>query len=197
MSDGWRSHIRPASCDTPQTFTATPVPTVSGTVRVGSSLKAVPGAWAPAPVILSYQWKRNEIAISGATKSAYVLMATDRGKRITVTVTGSKTGFTTASKTSVSTAAVAAGIITPATPKISGTAKKGKTLKAAPGTWKPSGVTLKYQWKRNGAVISGATKSTYKLVTKDKKKRITMTVTGSKTGYTTVARTSAATAKVK
>ena len=45
------------------------------------------------------------------------------------------------------------------TPKITGTAKVGYTLKATPGTWGPAPVALKYQWKVNGAAISGATAS--------------------------------------
>ena len=83
------------------------------------------------------------------------------------------------------------------TPKITGTAKKGKTVKAVAGNWKPTGVTFSYRWNRNGKSISGATKSSYKLVKKDKRKRITVTITGTKAGYTTTARTSAATKKVK
>ncbi|MDF1488876.1 hypothetical protein [Tessaracoccus caeni] len=82
------------------------------------------------------------------------------------------------------------------TPKISGTAKVGKTLTAKPGTWKPSGVKLGYQWYRDGKKISGATKSTYKVSKSDKGKRITVKVTGSKSGYISVTKTSGKTSKV-
>lgn len=77
-------------------------------------------------------------------------------------------------------------------PKISGTATVGKTLTAKAGTWAPAKVTLKYQWLRSGKAISKATKSTYKLVASDKRKKVTVKVTGSKSGYTSVAKTSAA-----
>lgn len=83
------------------------------------------------------------------------------------------------------------------TPKISGTAKVGKTLKAKAGTWKPSGAKFSYQWYRGSSKISGAKKSTYKLVSADKGKRVKVVVTGSKSGYTTASSTSAQTAKVK
>ena len=83
------------------------------------------------------------------------------------------------------------------TPKISGTAKVGKKLTAKPGTWKPSGVKLTYQWKRSGATLKGATKSTYTLTKSDKGKKITVTVTGSKSGYLTAAKTSKSTSAVK
>ncbi len=83
------------------------------------------------------------------------------------------------------------------TPKISGTAKVGKTLKAKAGTWKPSGAKFSYQWYRGSSKISGATKSSYKLTSKDKGKKITVTVTGSKSGYLSVAKTSKTTGSVK
>ncbi len=88
-------------------------------------------------------------------------------------------------------------LTTTPTPTISGTVKVGRTLTAKPGTWKPSGVSFTYQWKRNGSAISGATKSTYKLTSTSKGKKITVTVTGSKVGYVPVAKTSKSTVAVK
>ena len=78
------------------------------------------------------------------------------------------------------------------TPKISGKAKAKSTLTAKPGTWKPAPVTLKYQWYRDGKAIKGATKSKYKLVSADKRKKIKVIVTGSKAGYASVSKASAA-----
>ena len=78
------------------------------------------------------------------------------------------------------------------TPTISGTAKVGKTLTAKPGTWKPAPVTLSYQWLRSGKAISGATKSTYKLVKADKGKKVAVQVTGAKSTYASVSKKSAA-----
>ncbi|MCB1273027.1 MAG: hypothetical protein KDB25_01335 [Leucobacter sp.] len=76
-------------------------------------------------------------------------------------------------------------------PKISGTAKAGRTLKAKAGTWKPSGVKLSYRWKRNGTSIAGATKSSYRVTAADRGKTLTVTVTGSKSGYAKTAKKSA------
>jgi hypothetical protein len=177
------------------TLTA-PVPTISGTVKVGAVLTAVPGAWGPAPVTLAYQWFRSGIAITGATSATYSLTAADLGKTITVRVTGSKTGFTTAAKTSVATAAVAAGTLTGPTPTISGTKTVGSTLTATPGVWGPAPVTLTYQWFRGSTAITGATAQTYKLVAADKGSAIKVRVTGTKTAYTALARYSAATALI-
>ena len=179
------------------TLTA-PVPAVTGAAKVGSLLTAAPGIWGPAPVTLTYQWKANGIAITGATATAstYRPAAAVLGKTITVTVTGSKAGYTAAAKTSVATATVAVGTLTAPVPAITGTVRVGYTLTAVPGAWGPAPVTLTYQWKANGIAITGATASTYKPVAAVRGKILTVTVTGSKAGYTAAARTSAATVKV-
>ncbi|PTL71740.1 hypothetical protein C1I63_02005 [Rathayibacter caricis DSM 15933] len=171
-------------------------PTITGTARVGSTLTAVPGAWGPAPVAFTYQWKANGTALSGATGSTYQPSAATLGKTITVTVSGTKVGYTSATRTSAATAAVASGTLTAATPKITGTAKVGSTLTATAGTWGPAPVALTYQWKANGTAISGATATTYKPTSATVGRTITVTVTGKKTAYTTATRTSAATAAV-
>lgn len=81
-------------------------------------------------------------------------------------------------------------------PTITGSAVVGKKLTAKPGTWKPSSVTLTYQWLRNGKAIKSATKKTYTLTKADGGKKVSVKVTGKKKGYKTVAKTSKATAAV-
>ena len=175
-----------------------PVPTITGTARIGSTLTAVPGTWGPAPVALTYQWKANGVSITGATAATYKPVAADTGKTLTITVTGTKTGYTTTTKTSTATTAVAAAplALTAPVPTITGTARVGSTLTAVPGTWGPAPVALAYQWKANGVSITGATAATYKPVAADTGKAVTVTVTGSKTGYATTTRTSTATTAV-
>lgn len=185
----------PAAAPQPAAFTPR-TPKLTGTARVGVPLTASPGDWGQG-VTLKLQWYRDGKKIGGATASRYVPTAKDRGKRITVTVTGSKSGFATTSKTSARTGKVGYGTLTAATPQITGTAKLGKKLKVTPGQWKPSGVKLKYQWLANGKKIKKATKSTLKLSKALKGRRITVKVTGSKSGYKTVSRTSARTAKIR
>src|SRR4029079_13322476 len=120
-------------------------------------------------------------AIRSATAATYKVAPAHRGKRITVTVTGTKRGYLTVARTSAATATVAAGTLSPApTPKITGTAKVGYTLTAHPGTWGPSPVSLHYQWRAGGGAISGASASTYKIGGGGAGKRITVTVTGTK-----------------
>src|SRR5690606_11795721 len=92
---------------------------------------------------------------------------------------------------------VDAGSIAASKPRVSGTAKVGRTLTAKAGVWKPSAVKLSYRWYRNGKAITGATKAMYKLTRKDRRKRITVKVTGTKLGYRAVAATSAKTKRVR
>ena len=165
-------------------------PAVSGTAQVGKKLTVKAGSWGPKGVKLSYQWLRSGKAIKGATKTSYTLVAADRGKKISVRVTGSASGATAVAKVSKTSSAVKYGKLTAKTPKVSGTAKVKKTLKAKAGSWGPKGVKLSYQWLRNGKAIKGATKSSYKLVTADKKKKISVKVTGKLSGYSTVAKKS-------
>jgi len=86
--------------------------------------------------------------------------------------------------TSASTSAVTApDQITAGKPKISGTAKVGKTLKAIPGTWGPGTVKLTYRWYHAGRAISGATGTTYKPKKVDKGHTVSVKVTGTRSGF--------------
>jgi hypothetical protein len=171
-------------------------PTVSGSVMVGRTLTATPGTWAPSPVTFRYQWYRSGVAIIGATTPTRMLTAADAGATITVQVVGSRTGYTTGSRTSAATLPVAKNSLVGAVPAIGGTAKVGYTLKANPGIWSPAPVTLRYQWYRSGAAIIGATAATYKPTAADAGATLTGRTIGSKPGYTTAGKTSAPTAAV-
>ncbi len=76
------------------------VPAISGTHKVGKTLKVVPGTWAYGPK-LTYRWYANGSPISGATKSSYKITKSKKGKYITVRVYAYKTGFVSTSKASL------------------------------------------------------------------------------------------------
>lgn len=194
---GTRTDYEPASVTSASTAkvapasapVATTVPGITGTPAVGSTLTASPGTWNTAGLAFGYQWLRNGQAIVGATAATYKVAAVDAGKKLSVRVTATKAGQEGGTATS---AAVTAGKALTATPKpkITGTAKVGGTLKAKAGTWKPAKVSLKYQWLRDGVAIPGATKSSYKLVKADAGRTVSLKVTGSKSGYLSVAKVS-------
>ncbi|MFD5215763.1 cell wall-binding repeat-containing protein [Microbacterium sp. NPDC058345] len=87
------------------------------------------------------------------------------------------------------------GCLTPAVPRISGSASVASTLKAVPGAW-TSGTSYRYQWLANGSPIRGATSATLRLTASQAGKRISVRVTGSKAGYTQAHATSGKTAPV-
>ena len=88
-------------------FTSAPQPTVSGTATVGQTLSASVKGWVPSTGTFSYQWARAGSAIAGATGISYALVPEDAGKLLTVTVVGAAAGYTSATRTSVATLAVA------------------------------------------------------------------------------------------
>ncbi|MGH1565530.1 carboxypeptidase regulatory-like domain-containing protein [Mumia sp. DW29H23] len=171
-------------------------PAISGVARAGSTLQVRPGRWSPSGLTIRHQWRANGVAVAGATAATFRVTNAQAGKRITVTTSASKTGYATASRTSAATAPVL-GTLTTRRPIITGTAKKGKKLKARTKAWGPSPVRLRYQWYRNGKRISKATRSSYRLTKRDVGKRITVKVTGTRTSYATASRLSKKTAKVR
>ena len=78
----------------------TVVPTIEGAAKVGTKLTARAGSWGPGDVALTYQWNRGGKPIRNATKQSYQLAREDVGRRVTVTVTGAKTAYETAARTS-------------------------------------------------------------------------------------------------
>ena len=88
-----------------KTFAKSATPKVSGTAKVGSKLKAKAGTWSPKPTF-TYQWLRNGKSIKGAKKSSYTVTSSDKGKKISVKVKGSKAGYKPVSTTSKATSKV-------------------------------------------------------------------------------------------
>ncbi|WP_193605505.1 carboxypeptidase-like regulatory domain-containing protein [Nocardioides dongkuii] len=82
-------------------------------------------------------------------------------------------------------------------PVVAGKARVGKALSARTPAWGPAPVKLRYTWLRGGKPVKGATSARYKLTRKDVGRRISVRVTGTKSGFATLARASAKTAKVK
>jgi hypothetical protein len=195
-------------------FVKSAVPTVSGTVKIGSTLTAKAGVWSPVGAY-SYQWLRNGSPVPGRTASTYRIDAADAGTKISVSVAGAKTGYATTSKTSailavpgVPIAPVPVPTPTPVPvpsptvpvkvpfesspkPVLSGASSVGSTVTANVSAWRPADAHLEYAWWVNNAKIANESSASYVLRATDLGKKVTVTVTGSKSGYVTAAATSA------
>ncbi|MDM4764180.1 carboxypeptidase-like regulatory domain-containing protein, partial [Galbitalea sp. SE-J8] len=74
-----------------------PKPKTTTTGRVGAAIAVKAMKW-PAKTKVSYQWYRNGKPIKKATKAKYTITKADRGKKITLRVTGRKPGYTSVTK---------------------------------------------------------------------------------------------------
>ena len=137
---------------------------------------------------VSYQWRRNGTPIIGETAAAYTSRGTDVGATISVSVevTNVLVGTQLQGETAV------AGAVTPSAtlsdtelPRVTSTtaAIPGVTLRASAGTWTVPGVSLAYEWLRNGETVVG-TASTYKAGADDAGSSLSVRVTASRRGYT-------------
>jgi len=136
--------------------------------KVGSTLTCVGGA--PSGASLAYQWLRNGEAIGAAHAASYGLEPADEGKVIQCEVTASDGNGATAAVSEGALVAPGGGedVAPGGRVKISSTATPGKWLVGETVTCTTEeGVSIGYQWLRNGEAIAGATAETYKLATAD------------------------------
>jgi hypothetical protein len=158
--------------DAPPSITAQPA---SQTVNVGQA--ATFSVTAAGTATLSYQWKKNGAAIGGATSATYTTPGTsssDSGAQFTVTVTN---GFGNATSN-------AATLTVNVPPTISSQPASQTVTAGQTATFSVTATgsgTLKYQWKKSGATISGATSASYTTpatVASDNGAVFTVTITG-------------------
>jgi len=177
-------------------FSKTYAPTISGTAKVGKTLTASVKTWSP-KASFRYQWLSEGVAIDGATSRTYKLVAADLGSTISVTATGTRSGYVALTKASSPTKVVALGSLARGKVKVTGTRRVGKTLTAKTWSWS-SGSTPFFQWYKNSHAIDGAIAKTYTLSPTDRGARFKVKVWTTKDGYApSSSRTSARTAKVK
>ena len=148
----------------------------------------------PAGASVIYAWKVGGYQVSNA--ATYTVTANDVGKQIELIVTG--TGVYSGTQSSGLTAAVSASraiadvtIRNETNPTAGAAPSVGDKLTAVPS---PAQATVTYQWKRDGAAISGATSASYTVAAEDEGHKLSVTVTG--TGSYTGTDTSSQTATV-
>jgi lysozyme len=136
---------------------ATTAPTVTGTPVVGQSLSSSVGVWTGAPSSFAYQWRRCSatggqcVAIVGATLATYTLTPDDIGATLSLVVTATGKGGSTAAPAAVTPVVAAA----PIPPAVSGSAVAQQGLAGAVSS--PDG-TATVTWQP-GAVATGSTVS--------------------------------------
>ena len=126
------------------------------TVITGTSASFSVSATGTSP--LTYQWKKNGIAIPGATSSTYTIAATSLTDSAVFTVVVSNSAGTATS--SNATLTVADALVAPAITKQPEaiTVTVGQT---ASFTVEATGTSPNFQWKKGGSDIPGANSSTY------------------------------------
>lgn len=132
---------------------------LSTTATAGTGATFSVSASGTAP--LTYQWSKNGNAIAGATSSTFSLgsaQLTDAGN-YTVTVSNTAGSVVSSVATLTVTAAPTAPSITTQPQNLTATTGTGATFTVVASGTAP----LTYQWKKNGASISGATSSSFSI----------------------------------
>ncbi|GAA4753879.1 hypothetical protein GCM10023350_44010 [Nocardioides endophyticus] len=174
----------------PPAVVNTTLPSISGSPRVGTTVTASPGTWNPSDASLGYQWLIDGLPVTGATSSSYAATPSDLGRSLSVRVTASASSWLPTAATSAA-AKVAPGVLTATVkPKVTGKPKKKAVLKVSTGRWSPAAVRVKLQWYAGAKAIRKATTAKLKLAGKTlkavRKKAISVRVTVTAPGYTTV-----------
>ena len=141
----------------PPSFTTQPA-SLTVTEPAGATFSVVVTGDAP----LSYQWRRNGTAISGATSASYVLNPTamaDNGAQFDVIVSNAVGSITSTVATLTVNPAPAPPSITTQPTNVTVTAPSAANFSVVATGDAP----LSYQWRRNGVDIVGATSSSYTL----------------------------------
>ena len=163
----------------------TSVPVVLGSPVVGETLSASVADWDPVPDSYAYQWFVGGSAVDGATSSSYVVASSDGGSRISVQVSGSRSGYATVVLESLGTSevplssfrAVGQAIVT-------GSDLVGEHLGASfEGQWEPTPGFVGWQWYRDGKQIEGAIFDSYETSDSDIGHEISVEATAYAQGF--------------
>jgi hypothetical protein len=201
----YASVVGPIARAAPTALASTVAPTVLGAAIRGSELRATAGTWSRTPTAVAYAWQRCNAngrmcaPVAGAVSPTYTATEADVGRAL-VAVVRASLGNVVQRSFSRRTLPVKAepGPTNVVRPAVTGTARQGEQLRAAPGTWVGAGtISYAYQWFRCNAAaarcssISGAKAATYRLVARDAGNALALTVRATDTSGTATAYASA------
>ena len=170
-------------------------PSLDSATRVGDRTYVDSGWWEPGSPYIprwAYQLVADGEDVPGATAPPFEVTPDMLGKQLALRVDLSLEGFEPASATSEPTAPMLPGLLTPtAKPTLSGDAMVGEPVTASTGTWDQSGQTDKelgfgYQWLVDGTEVTGAKSADFTPSAEHEGKSLTVEVTASRPGYTSV-----------
>ncbi|MEV7607379.1 FG-GAP-like repeat-containing protein [Paenarthrobacter sp. NPDC089322] len=147
-------------------------PVVSGVARYDQVLTTDNGSWTHPPTGYVYQWLRNGQPIAGAIVNSYRIVEADLDQTLSVRVTATRSGYRAVSASSLPLTPTSP--ITATAPTLQGKLTVGEKLtgvftESSVSTGTAGGpVSVRYEWVRNGTVISGATSKTYTLQAADR-----------------------------
>jgi len=178
-------------------------PTISGTLKEGSTLTASDGTWSNSPTSFAYQWQRCNSGgtacgdITAGTSKTYTLTSGDVGHALRVTVTASNTdGKASATSGATDPVSSANGPTNTVKPALSGSAVVGDSLRVSNGSWSPTPTSFSRQWQRCSSDgtgcfnISGANGQTYGVRSADVGHRLRALVTARTSSGASTAATS-------
>lgn len=170
--------------------TGSTMPVIGGTPAEGRTLTVQNrAAWTPSdtptqqPYTLpasTFQWLRDGVPIPNATSSSYIVSRLDAGRKVTVRETvEDRSAYGSAVSDPV---VVSLGDLRANPPAIIGGSSVGTVLSSDVGAY-PRGVTVRYQWLRDGGEIPGATGTSYRITPDDAGRTVSLGVGIARPGY--------------
>jgi hypothetical protein len=175
-------------------------PKITGTPVVGKRVTATTGSWT-ARGDFTFNWLLDGVSVFGQNGPTYDIEQADAGKQLSVLVVHTKSGFYDNARY-ITSGLITGGVITAPDLVITGV-NSGinnmplvrDAIRVDTSLWSPHDGTFTYVWKVGTKVVSSST--TYEPETADLGKRITVTITETRVGYTKLTKTSAPTEPVE
>lgn len=158
------------------------LPTVSGTPKQGAVLTCSRGSWTNSPTAYAVAWLRGTAVIPGARGLTYRTVAADGGRAVTCRVTATNLGGSITRQATAVTIPLTAAPVRVTAPTYSGTFTVKKKVRVTAGRWRPSAVTVRYQWLLGGRSIPGATSASFRIPTSAKGKFLSVQLRVSRVG---------------